>query len=113
MGPGGSDMRALAVFLQSPDVNLPGITVVIGAGWRDEEASTRCACSNCWGERIFAFIRAQPTRFGGLASGRVLPARCTEELFGRRVARRQWTAFARLPRAIHRVNQPMKTRPIP
>lgn len=37
MGPGGSDMRALAVFLQSPDVNLPGITVVIGAGWRDEE----------------------------------------------------------------------------
>src|SRR5260370_33791404 len=69
MGPGGSDMRALAVFLQSPDVNLPGITVVIGAGWRDEDASTRCACSNCWGERIFAFIRAQPTRPGGRASG--------------------------------------------
>src|SRR5258708_32643547 len=37
MGPGGSDMRALAVFLQSPDVNLLGITVVIGAGWRAEE----------------------------------------------------------------------------
>jgi purine nucleosidase len=39
MGPGGSDMRALMVFLQSPDVNLLGITVVIGDGWRDEEVA--------------------------------------------------------------------------
>lgn len=37
MGPGGSDVRALMVFLQSPDVNLLGITVVTGDGWRDEE----------------------------------------------------------------------------
>src|ERR1700749_4341783 len=39
MGPGGSDMRALMVFLQSPDVNLLGITVVTGDGWRDEEVA--------------------------------------------------------------------------
>jgi len=39
MGPGGSDMRALMVFLQSPDVKLLGITVVTGDGWRDEEAA--------------------------------------------------------------------------
>lgn len=39
MGPGGSDMRALMVFLQSPDVKLLGITVVSGDGWRDEEAA--------------------------------------------------------------------------
>jgi inosine-uridine nucleoside N-ribohydrolase len=37
MGPGGSDMRALMVFLQAPDVKLLGITVVTGDGWRDEE----------------------------------------------------------------------------
>ena len=39
MGPGGSDMRALMVFLQSPDVKLLGITVVTGDGWRDEEVA--------------------------------------------------------------------------
>jgi purine nucleosidase len=36
-GPGGSDMMALMVFLQSPDVHLLGITVVSGDNWRDEE----------------------------------------------------------------------------
>jgi purine nucleosidase len=39
MGPGGSDMRSLMVFLQSPDVDLLGITVVTGDGWRDEEVA--------------------------------------------------------------------------
>lgn len=39
MGPGGSDMRALMVFLQSPAVDLLGITVVVGDGWRDEEVA--------------------------------------------------------------------------
>ena len=32
-------MRALMVFLQSPDVDLLGITVVTGDGWRDEEVA--------------------------------------------------------------------------
>ena len=36
-GPGGSDMMSLLVFLQSPDVDLLGITVVTGDGWRDAE----------------------------------------------------------------------------
>jgi inosine-uridine nucleoside N-ribohydrolase len=39
MSPGGSDMRALMVFLQAPQVNLLGITVVTGDGWRDEEVA--------------------------------------------------------------------------
>jgi purine nucleosidase len=39
MGPGGSDVRALMVFLQAPDVKLLGITVVTGDGWRDEEVA--------------------------------------------------------------------------
>jgi purine nucleosidase len=38
-GPGGSDMAALLVFLQSPDVNLLGITVVSGDAWRDVEVA--------------------------------------------------------------------------
>ncbi len=39
MGPGGSDVRALMVFLQAPDVKLLGVTVVTGDGWRDEEVA--------------------------------------------------------------------------
>jgi len=36
-GPGGSDMASLLIFLQSPKVNLLGITVVTGDNWRDVE----------------------------------------------------------------------------
>jgi purine nucleosidase len=36
-GPGGSDQMSLLVLLQSPDVQLLGITVVTGDAWRDEE----------------------------------------------------------------------------
>jgi len=36
-GPGGSDMMSLLVFLQSPEVQLLGITVVTGDSWRDQE----------------------------------------------------------------------------
>jgi inosine-uridine nucleoside N-ribohydrolase len=38
-GPGGSDMMSLLVFLQSPQVNLLGITVVTGDSWRDPEVA--------------------------------------------------------------------------
>lgn len=38
-GPGGSDMMSLLVFLQSPDVQLLGITVVTGDRWRDQEVA--------------------------------------------------------------------------
>jgi purine nucleosidase len=36
-GPGGSDQMSLMVLLQSPDVQVLGITVVTGDAWRDEE----------------------------------------------------------------------------
>ena len=36
-GPGGSDMQSLLMALQAPDVEVLGITVVSGDGWRDEE----------------------------------------------------------------------------
>ena len=38
-GPGGSDMASLLVFLQSPKVDLLGITVVTGDSWRDLEVA--------------------------------------------------------------------------
>jgi purine nucleosidase len=38
-GPAGSDQTALLVFLQSPSVNLLGITVVTGDAWLDEEVA--------------------------------------------------------------------------
>jgi purine nucleosidase len=38
-GPGGSDMQSLLVFLQSPQVDLLGITVVSGDAWRDPEVA--------------------------------------------------------------------------
>jgi len=36
-GPGGSNQMAMMVFLQSPQVEVLGITVVTGNAWRDEE----------------------------------------------------------------------------
>lgn len=36
-GPGGTDMQSLLVLLQSPAVQLLGVTVVSGDQWRDEE----------------------------------------------------------------------------
>jgi len=38
-GPGGSNMQALAVLIQSPHVEVLGVTVVSGDQWRDEEVA--------------------------------------------------------------------------
>jgi purine nucleosidase len=38
-GPGGSNMQTLAVLIQSPQVEVLGITVVSGDQWRDEEVA--------------------------------------------------------------------------
>ena len=36
-GPGGSDMQSILLALQAPDVDVLGITITSGDGWRDEE----------------------------------------------------------------------------
>src|SRR5580698_3686481 len=36
-GPGGSDMQSILMALQAPDVEVLGITITSGDGWRDEE----------------------------------------------------------------------------
>ena len=38
-GPGGSDMQSMLMLMQDRDVDLLGICVVTGDGWRDEEVS--------------------------------------------------------------------------
>lgn len=38
-GPGGSNMQTLLLMIQSPDVEVLGITVVSGDQWRDEEVA--------------------------------------------------------------------------
>jgi len=38
-GPGGTDMNSILVFLQAPNINVLGITVVTGDAWRDEEVA--------------------------------------------------------------------------
>src|SRR5437867_1271623 len=38
-GPAGTDMQSLLVFLQAPNVELLGVTVVTGDAWRDEEVA--------------------------------------------------------------------------
>jgi purine nucleosidase len=38
-GPGGSNMQTLMVMIQSPHVEVLGITVVSGDAWRDEEVA--------------------------------------------------------------------------
>src|SRR6201988_5410544 len=38
-GPGGSNIQTLALLIQSPQVEVLGITVVSGDQWRDEEVA--------------------------------------------------------------------------
>src|ERR1700679_1871750 len=38
-GPGGSNLQTLLVLIQSPQVEVLGITVVSGDQWRDEEVA--------------------------------------------------------------------------
>jgi len=38
-GPGGSNMQTLMIMIQSPQVEVLGITVVSGDAWRDEEVA--------------------------------------------------------------------------
>ena len=38
-GPGGSNMQSLLLLIQSPDVEVLGITIVSGDGWNDENVA--------------------------------------------------------------------------
>jgi len=79
-GPGGSDMMSLLVFLQSPNLDLLGITVVTGDAWRDAEVMHTLRLLESVGRTdvkvypgaAFPLIRTQEsTRLAALVYGKV------------------------------------------
>ncbi len=68
-GPAGTDLQSILVLLQSPAVEVLGITVVTGDGWRDEEVAHTLRLMELIGRTdvpvvagaVFPLIRTQET----------------------------------------------------
>ena len=61
-GPAGSNLQAILLLLQADDVDVLGITVTSGDGWRDEEVTTRCDSSRSQSAPTFLCIPARSCR---------------------------------------------------
>jgi inosine-uridine nucleoside N-ribohydrolase len=79
-GPGGSDQMAMLALLQSPDVEVLGITIVTGDAWRDEETLHTLRMLELTGHAdvpvargaVFPLVRTQEvTRFETALDGKV------------------------------------------
>ena len=80
-GPGGSDQMAMLSLLQSPDVQVLGITIVTGDAWRDEETLHTLRMLELTGHAdvpvakgaVFPLIRTQEeTRLEAALDGKVV-----------------------------------------
>jgi len=80
-GPGGSDQMAMLALLQSPDVEVLGITMVTGDAWRDEETLHTLRMLELTGHSdvpvakgaVFPLIRTQEqTRIEAAVDGKVV-----------------------------------------
>ncbi len=80
-GPGGSNQMAMMVFLQSPKVEVLGITMVTGNAWRDDEAQHTLRMLEIIGRTdvpvvpgaVFPLVRTeQETRIASAIDGRVV-----------------------------------------
>jgi purine nucleosidase len=80
-GPGGSDQMAMLALLQSPDVQVLGITIVTGDAWRDEETLHTLRMLELTGHTdvpvvkgaVFPLIRTQEeTRLESSLDGKVM-----------------------------------------
>src|SRR5580658_8960917 len=80
-GPGGSDQMAMLALLQSPDVQVLGITIVTGDAWRDEETQHTLRMLELTGHSdvpvargaVFPLIRTQEqTRIETALDGKVM-----------------------------------------
>ena len=68
IGPAGTDMNSILVFLQAKNVKVLGITVVTGDGWRDEEVAHTLRLLELVGRTdvpvvagaVFPLVRTQP-----------------------------------------------------
>jgi inosine-uridine nucleoside N-ribohydrolase len=79
-GPGGSNQMAILSLLQSPQVEVLGITMVTGNAWRDEEAQHTLRMLELTGHgnvplakgAVFPLVRTQEdTRLGTALDGKV------------------------------------------
>jgi purine nucleosidase len=79
-GPGGSNQMAMMVLLQSPQVEVLGITMVTGNAWRDDEARHTLRMLELIGRTdvpvalgaVFPLVRTQEeTRLNSLLVGKV------------------------------------------
>jgi purine nucleosidase len=80
-GPGGSNQMAMIVLLQSPQVEVLGITIVTGNAWRDEEVQHTLRMLELIGRSdvpvvpgaVFPLVRAQEeTRLASQLVGKVV-----------------------------------------
>ena len=80
-GPGGSNQMAMMVLLQSPQVNVLGITIVTGNAWRDEEVQHTLRMLELIGRSnvpvvpgaVFPLVRTQEeTRIASQLAGKVV-----------------------------------------
>ena len=80
-GPGGSDQMAMLALLQSPDVQVLGITIVTGDAWRDEETLHTLRMLELTGHSdvpvakgaVFPLVRTQEqTRIEAALDGKVI-----------------------------------------
>src|SRR5271165_5968590 len=80
-GPGGSNQMAMLALLQSPQVEVLGITMVTGNAWRDEETQHTLRMLELTGHgnvpvakgAVFPLVRAQEeTRLQSAVMGKVV-----------------------------------------
>jgi inosine-uridine nucleoside N-ribohydrolase len=89
VGPAGTDMNSILIFLQAPDVKVLGITVVTGDGWRDEEVAHTL--------RLLELVgRTDVPVFAGAAFPLIRTEAWThtwEELYGKVTYQGAWSSF--------------------
>src|ERR1700724_2274093 len=94
MGPAGTDMNSILVFLQARNVNVLGITVVTGDGWRDEEVAHTLRLLELVGRTDIPVVP-------GLAAPMIRTKQWTnawEQTYGRVLYQGAWTS----PRSAHK-----------
>ena len=95
-GPGGSNMNSVLMLLQAPDVDVLGIVVSSGDGWRDEEIAQTLRMLELVGRpEVPVYARAAL-----LSSGNAARMKAWEHRYGPLVWKGAWTeSFGGQPRA--------------
>lgn len=97
MGPAGTDMNSMLVFLQSPDVEVLGITVLTGDGWRDEEVAHTLRLLETVGRTDIPVILGADTPMIRTKAWTSI----WEQMYGKVLYQGAWT----MPRSAHAANE--------